>query len=115
MFSDPDSVQLAKEKLSVKTLGESRLVDDYEVYEIDFGAPADDMLLVPASESSITTTTILTTTTSYASDSSTRIHKDLGSDFPQNLQLMHNSQQFSSSRSGSSMLVKPKHNPCDRK
>jgi len=92
MFSGPDSVQPAEKKLTVKTLRESRLMDDYEAYEIDFGAPNEYMLLVPASEAASTsTTTILTITTTSALNSLTHVHQDLSSGFPQNLQLMHNS------------------------
>jgi hypothetical protein len=79
MFNCPERIQPAEEKLTVKTgLGESssRLMDGYEAYEIDSGAPDDDMLLVPASESAPTasTATTLTITTTSAWDSSTHVY-----------------------------------------
>ena len=81
MFNSPERIQPAEEKLTVKTgLGESSLrvmhMDGYEAYEIDSGAPDDDMLLVPASESAPTasTATTLTITTTSAWDSSTHVY-----------------------------------------
>ncbi|KAG1829568.1 hypothetical protein DFJ58DRAFT_848665 [Suillus subalutaceus] len=81
---------------------------NYEPYNtIDFGAsvPSEDIL----PSASVLAVTSLTAAVS----SSTR---ETGSGLPQNLHAVrNNTPRFSSSRSGFDMLVKPKHNPWDRK
>jgi hypothetical protein len=119
MLSGPDDIQPAEDLGMLTTSAElqsSSLVNpDYEADEfIDFGAPHEYIL--PSAPSSASASAASTSAaTVLASVSSTRVHKDLGSGFPQNMQPMHTSQRFSSSRSGFNMLVKPKHNPWNMK
>jgi hypothetical protein len=90
---------------------------NYEPYNIsDFGAPNKLLSFISTPAAVATSTSSIMTNHVLASISESHAtHKDLGSGFPQGLQAFHSTPQFSSSCSGFNMLVKPKHNPWDRK
>ncbi|KAG1765521.1 hypothetical protein EV702DRAFT_1050996 [Suillus placidus] len=91
--------------------------DDYEPYNIsDFGAPNELLPFTSTPAAATTSTSSLTTNHVPALLSESHVtHKDLGSGFPQGLQAFHSTPRFLSSRSGFNMLIKPRHNPWDRK
>ncbi|KAG2342570.1 hypothetical protein BDR05DRAFT_948925 [Suillus weaverae] len=91
--------------------------DDYEPYNIsDFGAPNKLLPFTSTPAAATTSTSSLTTNHVPALVSESHAtHKDLGSGFPQGLQAFRSTPRFSSSRSGFNMLIKPRHNPWDRK
>jgi hypothetical protein len=119
MLSSLDDIQLAEDLGTSTTNAElqsSSLVNpDYKAHHfIDFGA-VNEYLLPSAPSSASISVASTSTATVLPSVSLTRVHKDLGSGFPQNMQPMHTSERFSSSRSGFNMLMKPKYNPWNMK
>jgi hypothetical protein len=119
MLSGLDDIQPAEDLGTSTTnagLQSSSLVNpDYEAHNfIDFGA-VNEYLLPSAPSSASISVASTSTATVLPSVSLTHVHKDLGFGFPQNMQPMHTSQRFSSSRSRFNMLMKPKYNPWNMK
>ncbi|KAG1892208.1 hypothetical protein F4604DRAFT_1698287 [Suillus subluteus] len=87
---------------------------DYGPFDvINFGIP-NELLPSTSTPALVAAGTSLTANIS-ALVSSTDAHRELGSGLPRGLQAMRNTTRFSTSRSGFNILVKPKHNPWDRK